>query len=678
MMMKKDEDEASNSSSSRRGCYSGVKTLCFVLLIFVPTGVFLDQVAIHSEHADLLTVKLLFGGGGRNSSSDSSSSNGTGSSTSNVLLGMMSSSSNTGNIRVNSNQKSVIVKSSNIKARNRNTSETTPPTTQQQRIRNNATNTRPQMMVFSKKNKQNQSSSVRTDLRSDFYDSASSSKNNKDKDMNLQNFKGSNNTTQFSTKDLHAMAQQFPDAPKEDDDNILAVYSREAVQRLKQIMQKAKKNGPITLVMNGGSSSAFIPFGKQEDRFFKQLVHAHLEPNWEHSNITIVDRAHGARNTVHSAHLMPSFLPKGGADIVLWEFSINDGHRAEDVRNSLILWLRNVAASSAADGQPPPLVILVYLWSSPFSVDNSTNKIPSRTYDQHAMLGAEYDFVLGHVNVAAYFDATLKHWSEDELKASFLGDRHHPTDLAHHIIAKLLWQLMSRSAEEESSFTPVREQHQKVPTGSSSKTNLTWSVCRGTKDQDKKRDFIDMFEATGGIAKASFTVDEPRNSKQEQSPAKALVPLRRDGKNFTVLHYGKEAPERLDRQRGLVIPRCCDNISLAFDTHHQHVAMMSGILLALRCPVERKSDLRMIVSSSSPDDDKNNTTWQPADLIDPWQSWRCLMGGYNMNIGDFKSLDASFVVLKPRKNVTSLRFCDSKCDEGKRDKGIPLVYISVF
>ena len=59
-------------------------------------------------------------------------------------------------------------------------------------------------------------------------------------------------------------------------------------------------------------------------------------------------------------------------------------------------------------------------------------------------------------------------------------------------------------------------------------------------------------------------------------------------------------------------------------------------------------------------------------LMRPWK-WHCLMGGYNMNVGDLPSLDVDFFMVN--KHLASIGFCDSHC---KRERPIPLVYLSLF
>jgi hypothetical protein len=422
------------------------------------------------------------------------------------------------------------------------------------------------------------------------------------------------------------------------DSRVTAVYNAEALNKLNRIKEKIKQGEKITLVMNGGSSSAFVPNGTPDDRFYLRFVNDYLKSELN-AKVNIIDRAHGSRNSAHSAHLMTSFLPHQEVDILLWEFSINDGTQADDVRNAFILWLRNVASRSTS----PPLVILVYLWKSPFSVDKN-GKVYCRTFEQHDMIGAEYDFVLGHVNVAAYLDSLR--WDAHDLKAAFLADAHHPNALTHHIVAKLLSHLVSKASE---SFTPIRKH---VP---ANKTDIKW-VC-GNETKDKKL-LESFFNETKGIAKASFTADFPRN--EEGTNPFMLVPQYNN--SFKYMSFGKVNDQRSDRQNGLIIPCCQSNSFVEFNL--TNIQQPKAIMVSLRCDDKRKEWLRIRKNGQFLDSKPN--------LIRPW-NWKCLLGGYNMNIGELPSLDVDFWF--PESTLNQIGFCDSKCDP---TQPLPLVYISVF
>jgi hypothetical protein len=101
---------------------------------------------------------------------------------------------------------------------------------------------------------------------------------------------------------------------------------------------------------------------------------------------------------------MHLFLPMR-ADIVLWEFAINDATyrqtnnetlRIMEAQNQLILWLRQVARVSKQRIQTkPPLFILVYLWSPHQFLGRHFSR--NVAFNTNRGVAERYDFVVGHV-----------------------------------------------------------------------------------------------------------------------------------------------------------------------------------------------------------------------------------------------------------------------------------------
>jgi hypothetical protein len=443
---------------------------------------------------------------------------------------------------------------------------------------------------------------------------------------------------------IYDTAEALPDANMSDPD-IASVYSHKALSQLNRLKTKIKRGESITLAVNGGSSSAGAPGIPFEDRYFVQLANR-LESGLG-ANVTVIDRAHGARNTVHSAHLVPSFLPQN-LDILLWEFAVNDGHGEVDVRNQMIMWLRNVEAHL----NPPPLVLLVYLWKSPFQT-HLEGKILCRTFDQHKHIGAEYDFVLGHFNMATYMDSL--HWDFDTLKAAFLADRHHPNALVHHVIGKSLWQLLASVVSQQAKIAA------KSSMATQKRTELEW-IC-GT-DTSEQRKVQQLFNVTRGIVRGSYTADLPRNPGNSSRP-EMLVPSG-PSSSLHMQHFGKSVTGRSDRQRGIVLP-CCSNYApnsssiVEFDV--SSLDRIQAIMLTLRCAAERRLDVRFSVDGTLM---SNVTLIRTSD-------WKCLLGGYNMNIGDLPVLDVDLIFVSGR--MKKIGFCDSRCD---KNTTLPLVSVSAF
>jgi hypothetical protein len=176
------------------------------------------------------------------------------------------------------------------------------------------------------------------------------------------------------------------------------------------------------------------------------------------AKVDIIERGHGTRNSLHSSMLSASYFTPN-IDILIWEFAINDaGYRIKDktrrfreVKNQLIFWLEQVSRMKPR----PPLVVLAYLWNTPFTLNNGT--VPS-LFHYHQRVAAEYDFVVGHVNLASYIEELS--YGEELSKKFFLADQHHPSRMGHAVLAHLLLDLV---VDEKRQVTRVKNTTQKTP-----------------------------------------------------------------------------------------------------------------------------------------------------------------------------------------------------------------------
>jgi lysophospholipase L1-like esterase len=362
---------------------------------------------------------------------------------------------------------------------------------------------------------------------------------------------------QTESLSLEAKIQLLPYAQVRNED-MLSLYSAQAYQTLQE---KLRPKSTFRILINGGSSSAGAGDVGYEDSFFVRFANT-IETKY--SVVTdIVNRAHGDRNSMHSAMLGETFFVPD-VDLIIWEFSINDQRDgATDVRNEFILWLRKL---SDIYQDKPPLVLLVYLWNKPFST-NRSGKIIADVYKQHARLGAEYDFVLGHVSLASYLDSLQ--WSTDDLARYFLNDTIHPNALAHAAIANMMVDFVAGD------MIPIKHVFE-------SQTEFEWTCGDDMQDQWQIQQIF--VGEIGGMAKASFTAEVPRTN--DTILPGMLVPHKEftngsvdyDYQRFSTLRYGKANPGRVDRHRGVIIPCCLDG-TLVFDlTEQTHITAIQFLL----------------------------------------------------------------------------------------------------
>ena len=274
------------------------------------------------------------------------------------------------------------------------------------------------------------------------------------------------------------------------DSRVISLYSRDVRDKLVNFL---KKEDSFTILANGGSTTASAGHILNEELFFVRFTHALEELFDTHANI--VNMGHGSRDSFHSFLMAESFFPEQ-VDLIIWELSMNDRQDIQtggyvEARNLLIFWLSKV--SQFYHPNPPP-AILVYYWSSPFSNERDS-RIQSDVFYAHDSLGAEFDFVLGHIHMGAFLDSLG--WDEQSYRHYFLAehDDHHPNPLGHALTAKLMRHLIN-----DESLVEVEK--------GDTKSDLEW-VCRvETHKQELIRDVL--FEKRL-VPKASFIADVPKN-----------------------------------------------------------------------------------------------------------------------------------------------------------------------
>ena len=292
----------------------------------------------------------------------------------------------------------------------------------------------------------------------------------------------------------------------------------------------------------------------------------------------------------------PNFLPPK-TDLLLWEFAINDyaygdhipkGEHIQQERSMMIAWLEEVQKMKPK----PPKVILIYLWKTPFEQTEKINgnfwKVNNPVFEAH-VLGAElaerFDFVVGYVNLASYFDelmtitplsppkvAETEHqMALQDIKDLFLADLHHPSSLGHLAVSFLLLNLLRGKGEWTSRSISSR---MSMPIGSArirtssakgadsiaiAKEEYEWFCGNETEDKRFIRDRVvgerdtDATSASGWRSPiATMTLEKPQNFLVPNSTQLVLDSKASNG----VILLGKQDPLRKDRRGGISLP-CC-------------------------------------------------------------------------------------------------------------------------
>ena len=176
-------------------------------------------------------------------------------------------------------------------------------------------------------------------------------------------------------------------------------------------------------------------------------------------------------------------------------------------------------------------------------------------YEAHAQLAKEFDFVVGHINLASYFDElhAEKMLSFEDLKGLFLADAHHPNVAGHMAVSFLLLNLLRGKGD----WSTLTNTNTKVETDSiaqpkQSKIEKYDWFC-GNETEDKR--FIQNRIVEGGKTSSgwrsplrSMTLEKPQNW-QHQLELDIASP-------DEMKTLGKQDPVRIDRQ-GSVSLACC-------------------------------------------------------------------------------------------------------------------------
>jgi hypothetical protein len=332
------------------------------------------------------------------------------------------------------------------------------------------------------------------------------------------------------------------------------LYSDQTRQR---VIQEWKQKDSITILANGGSTTAGAGGVYPDERFYSLLGNK-LEQSFK-IRTKRIHMGHGSRDSFHSFLMAESFFPKE-VDLILWEFSMNDGYLEfnhaifeREIRNLFIFWLRKI---SDFYGENPPGVILIYYWDSPFKVQQFSKTIQSNAFRSHQYLGANFDFVIGHIHVGGFLDNL--NLSEKSYKALFLADTHHPNKFGHFITAELLHKLLTNETVPRLNAIP----HQ---------AKIEW-VCKGKADRHSA--IADLLIERRRQTKASFIADVPKMNPNSSNGI--LTPML---KKYGIINYSyswedflTERADRIrsDRNVARLLPLCEKEERLVFDLWQYH------------------------------------------------------------------------------------------------------------
>jgi len=386
----------------------------------------------------------------------------------------------------------------------------------------------------------------------------------------------------------------------------IQIYNEEAYNELINVFL-FKKRDNILICANGGSPTSGGGHIKAHDRYLFSFIKYISELNLNvATDVHIAYRGHGTRHSLHSAIFASNFLPPQ-TDLLLWEFAINDytynaniprQNRIQQERSILIAWLREVEKM----GPKPPKLVLVYLWKKPFEF-NEKQEIYNPVYEAHAQLAKEFDFVVGHINLASYFDElhAEKMLSFEDLKGLFLADAHHPNVAGHMAVSFLLLNLLRGKGDWSTlTNTNTKVETESIAQPKQSKIEKYDWFC-GNETEDKR--FIQSRIVEGGEISSgwrsplrSMTLEEPRNVKKQLELDIALPDK--------IKTLGKIDPVRSDGQKSVSLACCSGKLHSSFTTIKvpagaEPMQNVQAMFLAFGSGLSNISDMKVYIDSDT-------------------------------------------------------------------------------
>lgn len=207
---------------------------------------------------------------------------------------------------------------------------------------------------------------------------------------------------------------------------------------LAAVMKKASSGGPVTIACIGGSiTEGVISSGTDDSAIGFKKCYADIFFEWwenafPETSFTFINAGIGATDSYLGVHRVQKDVLDYHPDLVLVEFSVNDGSSVIDKRNydnlvrRILLWEDN------------PAVMLLFM--------GQTNGASSQ--DIHSLIGFNYKLpMVSYINV-------INHMIEENLytEQQLSGDVTHPSALGHAIAGEILWKYLNNVYSQWDTF----------------------------------------------------------------------------------------------------------------------------------------------------------------------------------------------------------------------------------
>lgn len=212
---------------------------------------------------------------------------------------------------------------------------------------------------------------------------------------------------------------------------------------LAAVMRKAEAGETVTVAVIGGSiTQGTISKGSADSQVKKKQMYAEIFRDWwvksfPNTRIEFINAGIGATDSYLAVHRVQKDVLDYDPDLVLVEFSVNDGNTS-GYQNTYENLLRKILLD-----ENHPAVLLLFL--------AQTNGASAQQV--HSLAGFNYSLPM--VSYKNVMDAMLE---EDTYTAAELsGDQVHPSALGHRIVGEILWKYLNGIYEAMDSYDPPAE-----------------------------------------------------------------------------------------------------------------------------------------------------------------------------------------------------------------------------
>ncbi len=207
---------------------------------------------------------------------------------------------------------------------------------------------------------------------------------------------------------------------------------------LAAVMKKAARGEAVTIAVIGGSiTQGTVSTGSRDPEVAGRLTYGEIFRNWwetafPETEVNFVNAGIGATDSYLGVHRVQEDVLAHGPDLVLVEFSVNDGS-SPFYKTSYDNLLRTLLLSKEA-----PAVMLLFL-----SQTNGTS-----AQDIHSLVG--FNYKLPMVSGKNVFDSMMDAgtYSAGDLS----GDTVHPSALGHRVLGEVLWKYLNSVYEAMDSY----------------------------------------------------------------------------------------------------------------------------------------------------------------------------------------------------------------------------------